>query len=181
MREKSEGWFPMKFSKKGDRGFTSLLGGQRISKSGPRPEAYGTLDEASSALGIARASASKPKTKEIVLEIQKDLLLLGAELATAPEDAKKYPHQIQSQHVNRLEHLIEELQKDVEIGKEFIIPGETVASAAIDLGRTIVRRAERKAVRLLQEKIITNIEVLRFLNRLADLLFTLARYEESQG
>jgi cob(I)alamin adenosyltransferase len=83
--------------------------------------------------------------------------------------------------VDRLERLIEELQKEVEIGKEFIIPGETMASAAIDLGRTIVRRAERKAVRLLQEKIITNMEVLRFLNRLADLLFTLARYEESQG
>jgi cob(I)alamin adenosyltransferase len=181
MRKKNEEWFPVKFSKKGDRGFTSLMGGQRIPKSGPRPEAYGTLDEASSALGIARASASKPKTKAIILGIQKDLLLLGAELATAPEDAQKYPHQIQSQHVDRLERLIEELQKDVEIGKEFIIPGETMASAAIDLGRTIVRRAERKAVRLLQEKIITNMEVLRFLNRLADLLFTLARYEESQG
>ncbi len=171
----------MKFSKKGDRGFTSLLGGQRIPKSGPRPEAYGTLDEASSALGIARASATRPKTKEIILSIQKDLLVLGAELATAPEDSKKYPHQIKTEHVDRLERLIEDLQKDVVIGKGFIFPGETVASAAIDLGRTIVRRAERKAVRLLQEKIITNVEVLRFLNRMADLLFTLARYEEAQG
>jgi len=171
----------MKFSKKGDRGFTSLLGGQRIPKSGPRPEAYGTLDEASSALGIARASATRPKTKEIIISIQKDLLLLGAELATAPEDLKKYPLQIETEHVERLERLIEDLQKDRDVGKEFILPGETVASAAIDLGRTIVRRAERKAVRLLQEKIITNGEVLRFLNRLADLLFTLARYEESPG
>ena len=85
---------PMKFSKKGDRGFTSLLGGQRIPKSGPRPEAYGTLDEASSALGIARASATRPKTKEILISIQKDLIVLGAELATAPEDFEKYPHQI---------------------------------------------------------------------------------------
>lgn len=171
----------MKFSKRGDRGFTSLLGGQRIPKSGPRPEAYGTLDEASSALGIARASATRPKTKEIIISIQKDLLVLGAELATAPEDLKKYPLQIKTEHVERLERLIEGLQKDGDMGKEFILPGETVASAAIDLGRTIVRRAERKAVRLLQEKIITNVEVLRFLNRLADLLFTLARYEESQG
>jgi cob(I)alamin adenosyltransferase len=171
----------MKFSKKGDRGFTSLLGGQRIPKSGPRPEAYGTLDEASSALGIARAAATRPKTKEIIMSIQKDLLILGAELATAPEDLKKYPHQIKTEHVDRLERLIEDLQKDVVMGKEFILPGETVASAAIDLGRTIVRRAERKAVRLLQEKIITNVEALRFLNRLADLLFALARYEESQG
>jgi cob(I)alamin adenosyltransferase len=170
----------MKFSKKGDRGFTSLLGGQRIPKSGPRPEAYGTLDEATSTLGIARASATRPKTKEIILSIQKDLFVLGAELATAPEDLKKYPYQIKTEHVDRLERLIEDLQKEIVLGKEFIIPGETVASAAIDLGRTIVRRAERKAVRLLQEKIIANAEVLRFLNRLADLLFTLARYEEAQ-
>ena len=73
------------------------------------------------------------------------------------------------------------MQKDLVMGKEFILPGETVASAAIDLGRTIVRRAERMAVRLLQEKIIRNGEVLRYLNRLADLLFTLARYEEGRG
>jgi cob(I)alamin adenosyltransferase len=171
----------MKFSKKGDRGYTSLLGGQRIPKSGPRPEAYGTLDEASSALGIARASAARPKTKEIIMSIQKDLLVLGAELATAPEDLEKYPHQIKTDHVDRLERVIEDLQKDLVMGKEFILPGETVASAAIDLGRTIVRRAERKAVRLLQEKIITNGEVLRFLNRLADVLFILARYEEGRG
>jgi cob(I)alamin adenosyltransferase len=171
----------MKFSKKGDRGFTSLLGGQRIPKSGPRPETYGTLDEASSALGIARASATRPKTKEIILSIQKDLLVLGAELATAPEDSEKYPHRIQTDHVDRLERVIEDLQKDLALGEEFIFPGETMAAAAIDLGRTIVRRAERKAVRLLQEKIIINVEVLRFLNRLADALFVLARYEESQG
>jgi cob(I)alamin adenosyltransferase len=171
----------MKFSKKGDRGFTSLLGGQRIPKSGPRPEAYGTLDEASSALGIARASATQPKTKEILISIQKDLIILGAELATAPEDLEKYPHQIKSDHVDRLERVIEDLQKDMVMGKEFILPGETVASAAIDLGRTIVRRAERMAVRLLREKIISNGEILRFLNRLADVLFTLARYEEGGG
>ncbi len=171
----------MKFSKKGDRGFTSLRGGQRVSKSGPRPEAYGTLDEASSALGIARAAAIQRTTKEIILGIQKDLLFLAAELATAPEDSKKYSHRITTDHVDRLERLIEELQKEVVIAKEFIFPGETMASAAIDLSRTIIRRAERKAVRLIQEKIISNGEVVRFLNRLADLLFTLARYEESQG
>ena len=168
----------MKFSKKGDRGFTSLMGGQRIPKSGPRPEAYGTLDEASSALGMARATAKRPKTKEIILNIQKDLLILGAELATSQEDVKKYPCQITADHVDRLERQIEELQKDTVLKQEFIFPGETLSSAAIDLSRTIVRRAERKAVRLFQEKIINNVEVLRFLNRLADLLFTLARYEE---
>jgi len=171
----------MKFSKKGDRGMTSLLGGQRVPKSGPRPEAYGTLDEASSALGMARATARRLKTKEIIIQIQKYLLLLGAELATAAEDAKKYPYQIQSQHVERLEAWIDELQENIALKKEFICPGETLAGAAIDLGRTIVRRAERKAVALAHQKIITNPEVLRFLNRLADLLFVLARYEEDQN
>lgn len=170
----------MKFSKKGDRGFTSLLGGQRIPKSGPRPEAYGTLDEASSALGIARAAATRLKTKEIILDLQKDLLILGAELATVAEDMKKYSYQITTEHIARLEGLIEELQVEVKLKNEFILPGATMASAAIDLARAIVRRAERKAVRLFQEKIIDNVDVLRFLNRLADLLFTLARYEENQ-
>ena len=168
----------IKFSKKGDKGFTSLLGGQRVPKSGPRTDVYGTLDEASSALGLARASARKAKTREIILSIQKDLLLLGAELATAPEDAPKYEYQLTPQHVGRLEQWIEELQTEVALKNEFICPGETVSGAAIDLGRTIVRRAERKAVGLLQQKIISNLEVLRFLNRLADLLFVLARYEE---
>ncbi len=171
----------MKFSKKGDRGFTSLLGGQRVPKSGPRPEAYGTLDEASSALGMARALAVRPKTKEMIFSIQKDLGLLCAELATAPEDLTKSPGLMTSEHVDRLDRVMEEVQRDLEIRPEFICPGETVSSAAIDLGRTIVRRAERKAVGLIQQKQIHNIEVLRYLNRLADLLFVLARYEESPG
>jgi cob(I)alamin adenosyltransferase len=170
----------MKFSKKGDRGLTSLMGGQRVPKSDPRPDTYGTLDEASSALGVARAGSTRPQTKKIIFAVQKDLLLLGAELATVADDLKKYPYQITSQHVERLEKFIEDLQGDVQLKKEFIFPGGTIGSAAIDLARAIVRRAERKAVRLFQEKIITNGEILRFLNRLADLLFTLARYEENQ-
>ncbi len=170
----------MKFSKKGDRGLTSLMGGQRVPKSDPRPDTYGTLDEASSALGLARATAMRPQTKKIILALQKDLLLLGAELATVAADAKKYPYRITAKHVERLEKFIEDLQGDVELKKEFIFPGGTIGSAAIDLSRAVVRRAERKAVRLFQERIINNREILRFLNRLADLLFTLARYEENQ-
>lgn len=169
----------MKFSKKGDRGYTSLMGGQRVLKSGPRPEAYGTLDEASSALGIARATTTRPKSKEIILSIQENLLILGAELSTADEDQKQSPNRITEDHVEQLERWIDELQRDVILKKEFVLPGETLASAAIDLGRTVIRRAERRVVRLMQEKIIQNSEVPRFLNRLGDLLFTLARYEES--
>jgi len=169
----------LKFSKKGDRGYTSLLGGQRVLKSGPRPEAYGTIDEASSALGIARATALRPKTKEILLNIQKDFLILAAELSMAQEDQAQFPTRITADHVEQLERWIGELQNDVELKREFILPGETLPSAAIDLGRTIVRRAERRAVRLMQEKMIQNPEILRYLNRLGDLLFTLARYEEN--
>ncbi len=170
----------MEFSKKGDRGFTSLIGGQRVPKSGPRPEAYGTLDEATSALGLAKASASKEKTREIITRIQKDLLVLGAELATAPEDRERFPCRIAAENADSLERLITELQETVEIKKEFILPGETLSGAAMDLSRAMIRRAERKAVFLFQEKIIENGEILRFLNRLADLLFVLARFEEKR-
>ena len=170
----------MKFSKKGDRGFTSLLGGQRVSKSGARPETYGTVDEAASALGMAKASASKEKTRGIITRLQKDLLVLGAELATLPEDRQKTSNRITAEYVDSLERLIAEVQDEVEIRREFILPGETLSGAALDLARAIVRRAERKAVRLFQEKTIDNGEVLRFLNRLADLLFVLARFEEKR-
>jgi cob(I)alamin adenosyltransferase len=168
----------MQYSKKGDAGETSLMGGQRISKCDGRPETYGTLDEASSALGIARACSSNSRTKEIILSIQKDLAVLGAELATLPEDALKFPYRITTSHVQSLERLITDLQDEVTIAKEFIYPGANMSSAAIDLARTIIRRGERNAVRLMQEKIINNEDILRFFNRLADLLFTLARYEE---
>jgi len=170
----------MKFSKEGDRGFTSLLGGQRVAKSGPRPETYGTIDEATSALGMAKASAGKEKTRTIIARLQRDLLVLGTELATLPEDRGKFPNRIEAENVASLERLIAELQDEVEIQREFILPGETLAGAALDLARAIVRRGERMAVRLFQENIIDNEEVLRFFNRLADLLFVLARFEEKR-
>lgn len=171
----------IKFSKKGDRGFTSLLGGQRVSKSGPRPEAYGTLDEASSALGMARAWAKRPRTREIILSIQKELVILGAELATEHQDAFKFSYQVCSKNVDRLEQLMEELQKEVTLKKEFVYPGDSPAGAVIDLARTIIRRGERRAVGLLRQKKVHNPEVLRYLNRLADLLFVLARYEDDSS
>src|SRR5512139_4151110 len=171
----------IKFSKKGDRGFTSLRGGQRVPKSGPRPDAYGTLDEASSALGMARASARKPGTREIILNIQKDLLLLGAELATESQDLAKFGCQITTRHVDQLERCLNQLQGKVSLNNEFIFPGDALSGAALDLARTIIRRAERKAAGLFHQKMISNPEVLRYLNRLADLLFVLARYEEDSG
>jgi len=171
----------MKFSKKGDKGETSLLGGQRVPKFDPRPDTYGTLDEASSALGVARAATRNQRIKEILLGVQKDLLTLGAVLSTLPEDIDKLKIGIGEPDVTRIEKLIDDLQKNVTLKNEFIYPGETMVSAQIDVGRTIIRRAERKAAKLKVDGLLDNEYAHQYLNRLADMLFTLARYEEQNG
>ncbi|MGC9975586.1 MAG: cob(I)yrinic acid a,c-diamide adenosyltransferase [Syntrophales bacterium] len=171
----------MKFSTRGDGGETSLLGGQRVPKYDPRPETYGVLDEASSALGVARASTHNQKIKDIILSVQKDLLIMGAELSSVPEDIQKLMRRIGEEDIKRLDEIIDALQKDVTLKNEFIYPGETPVSAEIDVGRTIIRRAERKAARLRTEGLLHNAEINRYLNRLADMLFVLARYEEQRG
>jgi cob(I)alamin adenosyltransferase len=171
----------MKFSTKGDAGETSLLGGQRVPKYDPRPETYGVLDEASSALGVARATTKNQKIKDIILSVQKDLLIMGAELSSVPEDIQKLTRRIGEEDVKRLEQIIDELQKNITLKNEFIYPGETPVSAQIDVGRTIIRRAERKAASLRNEGLLRSAEINRYLNRLADMLFVLARYEEQKG
>ena len=171
----------MKFSTKGDGGETSLLGGQRVPKYDPRPETYGVLDEASSALGVARASTKNQKIKDIILSVQKDLLIMGAELSSVPEDIQKLTRRIGEGDIQRLEQIIDELQKNITLKNEFIYPGETPISAQIDVGRTIIRRAERKAASLKNEGLLRSAEINRYLNRLADMLFVLARYEEQKG
>jgi cob(I)alamin adenosyltransferase len=171
----------MKFSRKGDGGETSLLGGQRVPKYDARPETYGTLDEASSALGVARAATNNTNIKEIILSVQKDLLTMGAELSSQPEDIQKLGRRIGAGDVQRLEKIIDELQENVTLKNEFIYPGETIISAQIDMARTIIRRAERKAARLKADGLVNNVEIHKYLNRLADMLFVLARYEEQKG
>lgn len=168
----------MKFSKRGDRGETSLLGGQRIPKYDPRPDTYGTLDEASSALGVARAMTENRKIKDIILDVQKDLLNMGAELSSLPGDIDRLIQKISDVEVTRIEKIIDELQEDFEMPKVFIYPGESVVSAQIDVARTIIRRAERKAAKLKEDELLNNDAINRYLNRLADMLFTLARFEE---
>jgi cob(I)alamin adenosyltransferase len=170
-----------KFSKQGDFGYTSLLKGKKVPKYDPRIETYGTFDEAASALGLARALSKNKKIKEIVLSVQKELYGLCSELATPPENYEEAPFKVSENHTKRLENLIDELLKDKPLPSHFIIPGETPASAALDLARTIVRRAERKVHRLIHEGVVKNVEMGRYLNRLGDLLFTLARVEEKAG
>jgi cob(I)alamin adenosyltransferase len=171
----------MKFSKRGDGGETSLLGGQRVPKHDSRPDTYGTLDEASSVLGVARAMTKNGRIKDIILAVQKDLLILGAELSALNEDVCKLGKLIDAGDVRRLEDLIDDLMKNVQMKKEFIYPGESVVAAQIDVARTIIRRAERKAAKMKTDGHIERAEIHQYMNRLADMLFTLARYEEQNG
>jgi cob(I)alamin adenosyltransferase len=169
------------FNKRGDGGETSLLFGGRVPKSDLRTETYGTLDEAASALGLGRALSKRDRVKEIVLEVQKEIFVVGAELATKDEDLDRLTEKIGEPHVDKLQTLIEEIEERIELPKEFIIPGANSSSAALDLARTIIRRGERRAVALKEAETLKNMEILRYLNRLADLVFVLARFEELEG
>ena len=169
------------YTKRGDSGETGLLYGGRVPKTDPRCEAYGTIDEAVSALGLARALSASPKVKEAVKQVQRELFTVGAELSTDPAQYATMQHHfdvVSTAMVERLEQLIDELEAEVQLPRSFIIPGASAASAALDLARTILRRAERRVVGLKESGLLVNDEVLRYLNRLADLLFMLARYED---
>jgi cob(I)alamin adenosyltransferase len=170
------------FNKRGDRGETSLFLGPRVPKSDPHCEAYGSIDEAVAALGLARTLSRKQKTRDILLGVQKDLFVLAGELATPPEAherlAQKYPV-ITDGDVQRLEGLVNDLERVVKMPESFVIPGDGPASAAIHLARATIRRAERRVVSLQQDGQVPNKEVLKYLNRLADLLFALSLYEET--
>lgn len=166
------------FSKKGDQGTTSLLSGKRVSKASLRPEAYGTLDEASSALGLAKALSKSETIRDMIQAVQKDLLVLGAQLSIEPDSDSKFKYNIGIQPTERLETWIAQLQKDVPVPREFILPGGNAAGAALDLARTIIRRAERRTMALKEAGELDSPEAHSYLNRLADFLFTLARYVE---
>ena len=163
----------------GDDGKTGLLGGGRVAKDDARVEAYGTVDEASSALGLAKALTEDARVKEICEELQRGLYALGAELGTSPDAAKPFATTSADQ-VRRLEQLVGELEAEVRMPDGFVLPGSTPGSGALDLARTVVRRAERRCVTLERAGGIRNPEVRRWLNRLSLLLFVLARYEEGR-
>ncbi|HUE75203.1 MAG TPA: cob(I)yrinic acid a,c-diamide adenosyltransferase [Chloroflexota bacterium] len=164
----------------GDDGYTGLLGDERVPKYDARIEAMGSLDEASAALGLARSLTNSERVRNTIEDLQRGLYRLMGEVAATPETAGQLGIRITSADVSRLEETQAEFQRDVPIANAFIIPGATSASAAIDLGRTIVRRGEREVARLFHEGAVANQDVLRYLNRLSDLLFVLARFEELQ-
>lgn len=171
------------YTKFGDRGETGLLYGGRVSKSDPYLEAYGTTDEAVSTLGLARSLSNNTYIKTIIKGLQADLFTVGAELSTSPRDHEKLEKHfttISQKMTLHLEEQIDELTSHFTLPKSFIIPGNSSVSAALDMARTIVRRAERQAVKLSEMKCLSNLEVLRYLNRLSDLLFILARFNDRE-
>jgi cob(I)alamin adenosyltransferase len=169
------------YTRGGDDGTTGLLYGGRVDKSDPRTEAYGTTDEAVAALGMARVDIADGALADLVLHLQRQLFVVGAELATAAENAHKLTPgttKVTAAMVDELEKLIDEYTARIRMPEEFVVPGETRSSAFLDFARTVVRRAERHTVAMDRAGLLADREALRYLNRLADLVFVLARYEE---
>ncbi len=162
------------YTKTGDDGETGLFGGPRVFKDDPRVDAYGTVDELSSAIGIAKSYASDVPTTELLHEIQNELFSVGAELAT-PEVAKR-KSAVSASSVTRLEQSIDRMEEDLAPLEHFVLPGGCPAAAHVHLARAICRRAERRIVKLGRDAELTD-NVLPFFNRLSDALFVLARYQ----
>ena len=175
------------YTKYGDQGQTGLLYGGRMSKADPRAEAYGTVDEAVSALGFAKALIADPLICEAIDALQRSLFTVGAELATdVAERDKLLQHfsAVTPQMTLDIEKQIDALIEAKPLPKAFVIPGGTPGSAALDLARSILRRAERRAVALTEQSLLRSPDLLQFLNRASDFLFVLARAaepEESSG
>lgn len=172
---------PRIYTKTGDDGTTGLLFGGRVPKDDARTEAYGTSDEAVAALGVARTQIGDAALADLILRLQRELFVVGAELATGKDAwAKLVPKKtkVTAEMVTELEALIDGYVARTAMPREFVVPGETPASASIDLARAIVRRCERQSVGVARQGLLSDGEVIRYLNRLADLLFVLARYEE---
>ncbi len=164
------------YTKTGDDGYTGLLGAGRVPKYHPRPTACGTLDEATAALGVARAFARAPRTAEIVTRVQRDLYGLMAEVAATPDNAERF-RSIGPSRVAWLEEQTDALAAAVPMPTEFILPGDSQAGAFFSLARAIVRRAEREVARLLHHGDLENTALLHYLNRLSSLCFALELLE----
>ncbi len=170
------------YTKRGDGGETDLFGGPRVGKDDLRVEAYGAVDELNSVLGMAGAASGEDDLTELVQEIQGTLFDLGAYLAS-PDGERRKKSQIpepRSEDVEQLEGWIDRFEEELSPLRRFILPGGTAAAAAFHFGRTVCRRAERRAVTLHHSQPLDPL-ALRFLNRLSDLLFVLARVENHRA
>ena len=175
---------PRIYTRTGDDGTTGLLYGGRIAKSHPAAEAYGTVNEAVAELGVARALTDNPVLKGELLLLQRELFVVGADLATNPsERSKQEPgvSRVTPEMVERLESLIDLTVAQHPLPAEFVVPGANPLSAAIDVARGVVRRAERRVAALRESSGEASDDVLRYLNRLSDLLFCLARWQAGEA
>jgi cob(I)alamin adenosyltransferase len=170
------------YTRKGDDGTTGLWYGGRVPKFSGRPDAYGSIDEAASALGLARAAAERgSELYDDILRLQGELFIAGAELATAPEASGRLEEgvsRVTGDMVERLESDIDRYMARVDLPPKFVIPGGTELSARLDVARSVVRRAERRVALLQDEGELTGDTVLTYLNRLSDALFAMARFAD---
>lgn len=167
------------YTKTGDDGETSLVGGKRVSKSSKRVDSYGDVDELNSVLGISRSKIQDSELERILVTIQNDLFIMGGDLAT-PEDSEYKVPRVSNEMVKTLENHIDNYLEEVGSLKEFILPGGGSGGASLHLARTVCRRAERKVVELSGSEDI-NGNILIYLNRLSDLLFVLARVDNKRS
>lgn len=172
------------YTKGGDKGKTALGSGQRVAKHHPRVAAYGTVDEANAAVGLARLHTQglpDPEVDAILGRVQNDLFDLGADLATPEVENPEYPPlRITAPQVDRLEGEIDRLNADLEPLNSFVLPGGAPAAAFLHQARTVARRAEREITALAEAETI-NPEAIRYINRLSDLLFVMSRYVNDKG
>lgn len=168
------------YTRTGDDGYTGLLGEGRLPKYDLTMEGIGTLDEANAALGLARSVCRAPGAAAILLRAQRDLYGMMAEVAATPENADKF-RSVDDGRVVWLEEQLDTLDKTVSIPKNFIVPGDSLPAAALDMARTVVRRAERRVAELLHEGTVSNPLLLKYLNRLSTLIFVLELQENQQA
>lgn len=171
------------YTRTGDDGSTGLLFGGRIGKDGPGPAAYGEVDEAVSTLGLARAECEPGELHDLIVRLQREMFVVGAELATAPDNRRKLTDgvsRVTSDMVASLEQVIDDISTRFEPPREFVVPGENRLAAALDLARAVIRRAERAAVAAAHAGWLDDSRVVMYLNRLADLVYTLARWQEGE-
>lgn len=177
------------YTRVGDKGETSLVGGKRVPKDSPRIDAYGTIDELNSIVGLARVfneenlDASEAEAHQfldrVLCQIQDELFDLGSELATLPESFQEGMYRVSEKEIERIEKLIDQCQKDLEPLKSFILPGGGRVGAYLHQCRTVCRRAEREILRLSRAEEI-NHDVIKYMNRLSDLFFVLSRWISKQ-
>lgn len=163
------------YTKKGDKGQTSLIGGTRVSKASIRIESYGTVDELNSYIGLIREEIKVEESKALLESIQNDLFLIGANLASCPEKSKMEITSLKESHIEKMELAMDAMNEELPAMTHFVLPGGTTLNCHLHIARCITRRAERITVQLAEESVVDE-KVIMYLNRLSDYLFVLARY-----